>query len=87
MPATTHPIPRRAVRRALAAALLGSALLAPPPIGAQDAAVEPDAAGGTAIARRVAAAPDGFVHLSFPARDGVCGDGTSIRTGAGRSVI
>lgn len=83
---STHARPHRAARRALAAALLGAALLAPPWLGAQEPAAEPDAAGGEAIARRVAAAPDGFVRLSFPARDGVCGNGTSIRTTDGRSA-
>ena len=71
----------------LATALLATASLVPAAaLGAQEPRVAPDAAGGAAIAQRVAAAPDGFVHLSYPAREGVCGDGASIRTGDGRSV-
>ena len=85
---TRRPIRTRAPGQALALALLGAALLAPPAaLGAQAGTVEPDAAGGAAIARRVAAVSDGFVHLSFPARDGVCGDGTNIRMGDGRDVV
>ena len=80
MTATFHAI-ARAARRTLAGALLvPAAALA---LGAQDA---PDAAGGAEIARRVAAAPDGFVHLAFAARDGVCGNGTNVRT-SGRDVV
>ena len=80
---TTHRIMRPTGRATLLALAL---LAAAAPLAAQDAGAEPDAVGGDAIERRVAAAPDGVVHLSFAARDGVCGDGTSVRTGDGRGV-
>jgi hypothetical protein len=35
-------------------------------------------AAGQRLAARVAAAPDGIVHLSFAARPGVCGDGRHV---------
>lgn len=44
------------------------------PLRAQDAAE---------IARRVAAAPDGTVRLSYATRGDVCGDGANIRRGPG----
>jgi hypothetical protein len=49
--------------------LLALPLLLTPPLAAQ---------GGGALARRVAAAPDGHVRFNFPARPGVCGNGENI---------
>ena len=43
---------------------------------------------GTDLARRIAAAPDGLVKMTYAARDGICGDGRSFigePTGASRS--
>ena len=49
----------------VAATLLSSAFFAPPPQGGD-------------LARRIGAAPDGIVKLSYASRDGVCGDGRTF---------
>ena len=63
-------------RLPLASLALASALGLAPSLGAQT---------GSSIARRVAAAPDGEVRLSYAARSSVCGDGRDGVT-IGRSM-
>jgi HEAT repeat protein len=50
----------------IASAALTTAFFARPP------------AQGTELARRIAAAPDGLVKMTYASRDGVCGDGRSF---------
>lgn len=54
--------------------LVATALLAPGVLRAQS------------VAERVARAPDGVVRMSYTARPGVCGNGTSINTSADRDL-
>jgi len=45
--------------------LVSTAMFAPPPQGGD-------------LARRVAAAPDGIVKMTYASRDGICGDGRTF---------
>lgn len=70
------------IRRALTATVVtvvGVCSVASPTLAqSRDGAGEPDVAGARSIAGRVAALADGTVHLSFAARDGVCGNGRNV---------
>lgn len=71
---------RPAAARWCAAVVLGATLAAVPtlPAAAGAQVVPVDDAGGRSLAARVAAAGDGTVHLSFAAREGVCGNGRNV---------
>ncbi|MDF1505341.1 HEAT repeat domain-containing protein [Roseisolibacter sp. H3M3-2] len=66
------------VRIAARSALLGAALAAAPGAAAAQADL---ASRGGALAQRVAEVRDGYVRVTFPLREGVCGIGESIRIG------
>src|SRR5262245_23199582 len=63
-------------RLSLASIALVSTIGLAPALGAQ---------AGSSIARRVAAAPDGDVRMTYATRDNVCGDGRD-GVGIGRSM-
>lgn len=73
-----------------AAVVLAAVLASPAAVGAQAAPAVPaavpavtiDDAGGRSLAARVAASGDGTVHLSFAAREGVCGNGRNVSVGS-----
>ena len=60
--------------RTFAAALIAGAVFSAGP------------ASGQELARRVAAAPDGWVRFSYEARPGVCGNGRHIRVDGERTI-
>lgn len=57
----------------IGAATIAAAIFAPPPFQGSD------------LARRVSAAPDGLVKMTYASRDGICGDGRSFIADAASS--
>lgn len=82
---TTLPVAARRAAAIALAATLGAPLsaLAQRTVPAPTVAV--DVAGGRALAARVNAVSDGTVHLSFAAREGVCGNGRNVNVSNDRA--